>query len=281
MKHFICIIICTAFFFNKTVLAQQWEVGAHAGITGFMGDINPSNPLYFKSGTGGINTTYNLNPTWGFQLSYNYIHLHASDFDDKNAYRSARGQSFSNKVNEVSLRANFNFFRFIAGRELNRYTPYIFAGLAGITHNPYVKFKDGETIKLADLQLQENNNISKTALAIPFGIGFKYNIKGPWSLGAELGYRTAFNNDLDNISSNYPNKDQAEGVRGNLETNTPPNPPPGLTSQEWFAIAFPTGENPADYYGKPRGDGGKRDGYMTAGITLTFTFISPRCYWWN
>lgn len=276
MKHFIYIIICTAFFFNKTVLAQQWEVGAHAGITGFMGDINPSNPLYFKSGFGGINTTYNINSTWGFQLSYNYIHLHATDFDDKNSYRHARDQAFSNKVNEISLRANFNFFRFIAGRELNKYTPYIFAGLTGITHNPYVKLKEGGTIKLKDLELQENNNIRKTALTIPFGVGFKYNMKGPWSLGAEIGYRTSFNNDLDNVSNNYPNADQVNNIMENPNTT-----PGGLSPNSWLAIAFPTGKNPADYYGKPKGDGGTRDGYMTAGITLTFTFISPRCYWWN
>lgn len=270
-------IIGIAFFALKPAYAQQWEIGTHAGITGFMGDVNPSNPLYYESGTGGINATFNFNSTWGLQLSYNYVHLYASDFKDKDPYRHARGHSFSNKVNELSLRANFNFFRFIPGRELNRYTPYLFAGIAGITQNPYVRFTNGNTINLQDLELQKNNNISKTAIAIPFGVGFKYNIKGPWSIGAELGYRTAFNNDIDNISNNYPAsakdaEDAAERVHAKY---------PEIDPTWWNAIAFPANSNPADYYGKAKGDGGPRDGYMTAGVTLTFTFISKRCYWWK
>lgn len=258
--------------------AQQWEIGANAGATGFMGDINPTSPFYFQSAGGGLNVNYNLNSTWGFQLSYNFLHLHGSDYDDKDPYRLARGQMFSNKVNELSLRANFNFFKFIPGQELNRYTPYLFAGLGVMKHNPYVVLTGGDKVNLEDLKLQEHSDISKMALVIPFGAGFKYNIKGPWSIGAEIGYRTAFNDNIDNVSNSY-HRDvvtaDAAAVAAEAATG-------GLVGRPlWDNLAFPDGANPADYYGKQKGNGKTRDGYMTAGVTLTFTFISKDCYWWK
>lgn len=192
--------------------AQEWEIGANAAATGFMGDINTSNPFYFKSAGGGLNLTRNFNPTWGLQASYQFLHVRAFDSDSNDPYQRARGDGFENRINELSVRGNFNFFKFIAGRASNRYSPYLFAGFAAFIHRP------------------QQSGARAFALAIPFGAGFKYNIKGPWSIGTEAAYRTAFTDDIDSITD------------GNAKPN---------------------------------------DSYMTAGLTLTYTFISKRCYWWN
>lgn len=238
-----------------------------------MGDINPTNPFYFKSLGAGLSLVHNFNPTWGIQASYQYIHLNGSDLDSRDPYLNARGQLFSNNVNELSIRANFNFFKYIVGRQANRYTPYIFAGVAGIIHNPYVYSSNGTTHYLEDLHLQEDNEIRKFALAIPFGVGFKYNVKGPWSIGAELGYRTVFNDNIDNISNNYPIRSQYPSTYASQY--------PEMTVAWWEAVAYPNTGSPETYEGKARGNGRPNDGYVTAGITLTYSFISKKCYSWN
>lgn len=238
-----------------------------------MGDINPENPFYFKNAGGGMFVKRNLNSTWGVQLAYNFLQLHASDADDSDPYRKARGRMFTNNVHELALRGDFNFFRYIAGSHINRYTPYLFAGLAAIKHQPYVNFQNGGKYELAALKLQENNSLKKIAIALPIGAGFKYNIKGPWTIGAELGYRTVFSNDIDNISNNYP----IEYPNGDpIDKNSLIR----VEDISWSNLAFPNGDH-IQYMGKAIGNGRKRDGYMTAGLTLTFTFIDKGCYWWK
>lgn len=269
MKRFLYSILTLSTLCCGSATAQQWEIGVHAGATGFMGDINPENPLYIKSATGGLFVKRNLNSTWGVQLAYNLVQLHVNDADDSDPYRQSRGRMFTNNVHELALRADFNFFRYIAGSDINRYTPYLFAGMAAIKHKPYVTFQNGGKVSLEDLQLQAENKLKQIAVALPIGAGFKYNIKGPWTIGAEIGYRTVFSNDLDNISNNYPNTDQI-----NLEKSK------SIADIPWVNLAFPNGDYET-YAGKAIGNGRKRDGYMTAGLTLTFTFIDKGCYWWK
>lgn len=271
MKNVIYILLATVLQAVTPVRAQQWEIGAIANGTAFMGDINPSNPFYFQSLGAGLHVVRNFNATWGIQAGYQFVHLHGSDLASNDPYLHARGQLFSNNVHELSVRANFNFFKFVAGRALNRYTPYAFAGLAGIMHNPYVYSSNNTRHYLADLQLQEDNEIRKFALAIPFGVGFKYNIKGPWSVGAELGYRTVFNDNLDNIANNYPNRMQYPAAYAARY--------PEITREWWEAVAYPGTELAETYEGKARGNGRPNDGYLTAGVTVVFTFISKQCTW--
>ncbi|GHE23192.1 type IX secretion system protein PorG [Sphingobacterium griseoflavum] len=273
MKRITHILFVVAAHAWSPLFCQQWEIGGHIAATGFMGDINPSNPWYFKSGGAGLQLTYNINPTWGVQAGYQMLHLQASDRDSKDPYRYNRGQKFNNIVHEASLRANFNFFRFIAGRAVNRYTPYLFAGIGGLLHEPYLYSTNGTRHRMEDLQLQQYATIRKFALAAPFGLGMKYNLKGPWSLGAELAYRVVFNDDLDNISNNYPTPGQYPAAYASSF--------PEMDRIWWESVAYPDPSNIAAYQGKAKGNNRSTDGYMTAGFTVTYTLISKRCYWWN
>lgn len=285
MKRLSYLIFGISMMLSSVAKGQQWEVGINGGATGFMGDVNPDNPFYLKNASGGFFLKRNFNSTWGVQLAYNYVQLYGNDKDDKDPYRNARGHLFYNKVHELALRGDFNFFRYIPDKEFNRYTPYLFAGLGAIKHNPYVNIKDGGKHNLADLQLQENNSIKKIAPFVVVGTGFKYNIKGPWTIGAEVGYRTVFNNDIDNISNKYPQYSAVDAVRLPEEFRTviasgdPTIPSEYEPNALWLNLAYPNGDY-STYQGKAKGHGRKRDGYMTVGFTLSFTFLDKRCYWW-
>ncbi|MGJ1367792.1 DUF6089 family protein [Sphingobacterium spiritivorum] len=270
-RLFYSLLVLICFFPICNLSAQQWELGANLGTTGYMGDINPNNPLYFKSLGGGLTGKYNFNPTWGVKGGINYLHLFGSDANSSNERQIQRNLAFQNKVVEISAIGEFNFFRFVPGKNKLAYTPYIFAGVAAIYHNPYVKFSTGEKYDLRDLQLEYDaaNNpgkYSKFALAIPFGAGFKYNIKGPWTVGAELNYRVVLSDNIDNVNRNYATS-MKEGIEQQIDPLV------------WESLADRSGNWEANK-GKLRGDGRPHDAYMTFGLTVTYTFISQKCYWW-
>ncbi|MDR2283783.1 MAG: hypothetical protein LBE37_11265, partial [Sphingobacterium sp.] len=154
--------------------------------------------------------------------------------------------------------------------------PYIVAGIAGIIHDPYVNYST-KKLRLRELELEadENGNaitFSKFALSVPIGAGFKYNIKGPWSIGAEVIYRTVLSDNIDAVSQYYLSPD-------NILART--SIPYDLNRDDLTFLADPSGGKLVTNGGRARGDGKKFDGYMTAGITLTYTIISKKCYWWQ
>lgn len=246
-------------------VAQQYELGIAGGGTGYMGDINNSNPLYYKSIGAGLFMKYNLSSTWGFRAAFNYLPIYGNDLDFSEPHHQSRRLQFSNNIKELSVTAEFNFFNFIPGRQANRYTPYLLAGLAAIGHRPYVRY-NGEKIDLTHPHLEVDENgqavkFSKWALSIPIGAGFKYNIRGPWSIGAEINYRTVLSDHIDAVSQYY--RLNSEGLS------------PGHA-----IMADPSGRL-SERAGTLRGDGKRLDGYMTAGFTLTYTLLSKKCDWWQ
>src|SRR5690606_2987961 len=123
--------------------------------------------------------------------------------------RRERNLSFFGDIKELSLVVDFNFFKWLPQRGRIVYTPYIFAGVAGMAFEPknYLP-SSGEKVNLRELQTEYNPTTNSApyraqALAMPFGAGFKYNLRGPWSIGVEVGYRLALTDYLDDVSGNY------------------------------------------------------------------------------
>ncbi|NGF57453.1 porin family protein [Parapedobacter sp. SGR-10] len=265
IKSLFSIVSLTFFLLLGNVSAQQYEFGVSGVATGYMGDLNPVNPLYYKNMGGGLFVKYNLNPTWGIRASLNYLPLYANDADFSAQHQKERKLLFNNDLKELSVTADFNFFKFIAGRATNRNTPYLMAGLALIHHSPYV-YSNDQKIHLNNHPLEIDDkdayvSYSKWALSIPVGVGFKHNISGPWTIGAEVNYRTVLSDHIDNVSQYY-----------RYETSRLPD--------AWAYMADPNGQLDMKG-GTSRGNGKNMDGYMTAGITLTYTIISKKCYWWK
>jgi hypothetical protein len=101
------------------------------------------------------------------------------------------------------------------------------------------------------------------AIAVPYGVGFKYNYSGRWSFIADIGYRNPYTDYLDDVSGNYPNKNK-------------------LSSPLAQALSDRSGENTGVYVGSPgtqRGDGRPRDTYMFINIGISLTIISSKCYY--
>lgn len=270
-RGIIMLIIASGLLVAKTH-AQQWEIGIQGGASGYMGDLNPENPLAYNDWTAGLLVKYNFNHTWGLRANFAYANIWAADHKSNVEQRRERNLSFFGDIKELSLVADFNFFKWLPQRGRIVYTPYIFAGIAGMAFEPknYLP-SSGEKVNLRELQTEYNPTTNSApyraqALAIPFGAGFKYNLRGPWSIGVEVGYRLALTDYLDDVSGNY-----ASG------------PPPGLPQEidlnDWYYLTYRN--TPAATPGSQRGDGRPYDSYMTAGVTLSFTIFKGGCPEWQ
>ncbi|HEY0771620.1 MAG TPA: DUF6089 family protein [Sphingobacteriaceae bacterium] len=248
--------------FVADLSAQSWEIGGFAGSSGYMGDINPSDPTKFTDLAFGAQVKRNIDPYWSFKFSAMHGKIQANDAKSANDYQRQRNLSFYSDITEAGVQTEFNFFNYIPGVSKKKFTPYLFAGIAGVLFNPKTTY-NGREYQLADYDT-EGVDYKTYAIAVPYGTGIKYNITRNWNLIGEIGYRTAFTDYLDDISMIYPDKNN-------------------LINNDARALSDRSGENSGVYYGAAgtqRGDFRKRDTYMFAGISLTYTFVSQKCYTW-
>lgn len=220
-------LLSSSLICKKELKAQYLDIGATMGGTYYLGDINPN--LHFvgtQFAYGGF-IRINYRQRWGFRLGFNTGKLSADDKDflQVNAIQASlgddfdindpnliyyskvnRGLNFETNITEVNFITELNFFPFFVGSKKNKWTPYIFAGLALALYNPK---PIGEDTYLRDLGtegqgLPDRNQIyGNSTFAFPFGIGIKFSIAQKLGLGFEWGMRKLYSDYLDDISSTY------------------------------------------------------------------------------
>lgn len=150
--------------------AQKWEYNIAVGTSGYMGEYNQDNIFEFNSLAGSVGAKYNFNSTWGVRGNLSAIGIEWYDIEERNK-----------TLGEFSVLSEFNFFKFEPNKKKAAYTPYVFAGIGTVFFN---KFKDIKPV-------------------IPFGAGFKYNLKGNFTIDSHLSYRLAGTDMLDDKGSGW------------------------------------------------------------------------------
>lgn len=260
MQKFILYII--ALFAFNSATAQTWEVGAFAGSSGYMGDINPIRPQKFTDFAYGAQFKRNFDGYWSAKLAFMNGKIQGNDANSTNPAQRDRNLSFYSKVSEISMQVEFNFFKYLPGDmysfENKRFSPYLFTGIASLKFDPMTMF-NGEEVLLRPAET-ENFTYKNRAISVPYGLGVKYNISGNFNIIGEIGYRTAFTDYLDDISGSYPDFSV-------VPIKTPISQ--ALSDRSFFPkVGIP---------GTQRGDFRPKDTYMFAGITLSFTFVPIQC----
>ena len=208
--------MCIAFY-SLTVWAQKSEIGGFFGSAFYIGDINPTSLFSSLKPSGGIIYRYNFNARWAFKANIIFANVEASDAKDNNGYE--RNLSFKSPITEIGAMAELNFFNLYNSARTNRFTPYIFAGIAFFSFNPQTEL-DGKIYFLQHLGTEgqgldgEKDFYSLTNFSIPFGIGFKVNIGKYVSVGLEWGMRYTFTDYLDDVSGNYYDNGKLRELRG-------------------------------------------------------------------
>ena len=171
------------------MFGQEYEIGVSLGGTNYVGDIGSTSYINPNKLAGTVFFKYNYNPRVALKATYSYLPIAGDDAKAGSDFRNNRALGFSNTINEVALGLEFNFYEFDISSEDKSWTPYILLELAAFNYGIIV----GESTTA---------NKSKTALALPIGIGFKSKLIGNLAFSLETKFRYTFEDDLDFVSEN-------------------------------------------------------------------------------
>lgn len=185
MKKFVLFIAIT--FITMTSKAQINEVGLFVGGSNYIGDIGPEYYINPNNLMGGVIYKWNLNPRIAFRGTFTLTNLSSDDANATNKARNERGIRFTNSIKEIAVGLEFNYFEYNLDDYRKTRTPYILVELAAFNYNV-------ATNETAPQQYEYN---SKTAYAIPFGIGYKTKLVNDFAIALELRARYTFVDDID------------------------------------------------------------------------------------
>ena len=194
------LIVVGLFISIGSTQAQKMEVGAGLGGMLYKGDVSPSlNPRFYRPAA---NVFFRYNATRSFSMRAGFAigGLKGEDRVSKDPFQQARDYSFRTRLNEVTVDFQYNFMNYKPQPKALNWTPYLFGGV-GICN-----FK--------------NNVIrARGMVSFPLGIGVKYEIKRPWSVGVEFGTRFTRNDYLDGLGEQTFGTTTAKVGQGNPALN--------------------------------------------------------------
>jgi len=148
---------------------------------------------------------WNKSSRYSWRASFIVSDITGEDADADISSRRQRDFQFRNTIRELSVGLEFNFLEFDLHDFGRPITPYIYGGVSYFNFND-VFFDNGIAI----------SNGNRNTFAIPMTLGVKGKIWERFVLGAEVGVRYTF---TDNLDGSNPNTDQAVFRFGNLNSD--------------------------------------------------------------
>lgn len=196
-----CSISVGSVFFATISAAQNTsELGVGVGGAVYRGEIAPS--YQFRNNRPAITAFYRKDITAPVTLrgGLTYGMLRADDANQQRenntlplpTYRQA---SLKGGLLEASAVVEYNFFDYHDRKDKVHFTPYVFVGIAGFYADTRVSTTNAALTGVID------ERGSMLGFAIPAGVGIKYALSPRWNLGAEVGARKAFTDNLDHLST--------------------------------------------------------------------------------
>jgi hypothetical protein len=267
MRSFLTVLLLA--FGTLNTSAQDWEGGLFLGASNYRGDMAP----YMVPGEThpaiGVFVKRNLSEFFSFNVSAKQGKISGDDANYD--HLESRGLSFESNITEVSAVVEFNFFPFLKGLEPDQFTPYVYSGLAMFRFEPRTSL-NGQTYDLKKFRTEGQGvtddapgQYSNYQPSIPIGGGFKLQLNRRLNLTFKLGYRATFTDFLDDVSTNYPAKDQLAESAGQTAV--------ALSDRS-------TGEQFTGK-GKQRGNPQNNDWYIFSGFTISYNIENPECFEFN
>ncbi len=265
--------------------AQRHELGVLVGVPNLIADIGKTNyiqpiPINKESDisyAAAFIYRFNFNPRMGLRLNIGLNHVEFRDKLAREDYRIIRDRFGDNDIYEGSVLFEYAFFD-INDEQQFAHSPYIFAGFGAFMFKDrnykFVHYlnedANGNPIPPSN-QYDFNTDVYydeelKSALTIPFGIGYKMKFSYNWILGAEVGVRFTTEDRLDHSVSSPEN---FKGTEIRAESSILLNAPYSeevLSRESRFKSSTITGNLTST------------DWYVVSALTLTYTFGRPPCY---
>lgn len=158
----------------------KFDIGAGAGMSGYLGDANESNMYKHPGFTGNLSFRYLANSRFAIRglLSASTLSGNTADWD--NVLPDGQQYSFSSWVYDLQARAEFNFFAFGIGetyKRLRRWTPYLTLGIG--------------------CALSSSGGSTAAAFSLPMGAGIKFKVTRRFNLALEFAMTKVFGDHVD------------------------------------------------------------------------------------
>jgi hypothetical protein len=181
-------------------------LGVFIGGVNYIGDVGPTKYIAPNESAFGILYKWNRSPRHSYRFSYTQGNLNSKDIDSDVPSRNLRGVSFENSVKEFSAGLEFNFLEFDLHDSDPKITPYIYSGISYFIYDEI--FIIDQTSRI---------DYQSSSASIPMVIGVKGRFLKKIIIGAEVGVRYTF---TDNLDGSNPKNDNFETLRfGNLNSN--------------------------------------------------------------
>lgn len=256
------------------IICMLWPAGLFAqnrlhltlfgGFSNYQGDLQLRTLTFDQSnGAFGVGLKYDLTSHVSVRGGYNYGRLRGDDKSNKPSLQ-VRNLSFETKIHELNLLGEYNFFDL----NENRFSPYVFGGIALFRFNPYAYDSLRSKIFLQPLSTEgqglaaypERQPYKLTQFAVPFGAGIKLRITKNTVLGYEFGFRKTFFDYLDDVSATYVDPTVLAAERG-----------PKAVEMSYRGGELKNGDPQYPSDGSARGGFKNQDWYYFTGITLALT----------
>jgi hypothetical protein len=247
------LLLCT--LLTATCLqAQYFEAGAYTGGANYMGDLSGQkvllqglHPVF------GVFGRYNASKYISMKASLNRGMISGSDEFSRSAKIRERNLSFRSNLLELAFTGEINLSAYNI-RDMKTGVPYLFGGVAVTHFRPEAQMR-GSWYDLQPLRT-EGKAYSRYTVAVPFGLGLKFNLSYKLNFGLEVGARKIFTDYLDDVSSTYPDVIK-------LRRTDP------MTAALTYRSPEITGEFGQNPVGLERGDASNDDWYFFGGLTVS------------
>lgn len=249
---------------SKFVPAQEldrsFSLSLFTGAINYQGDLQPGSFTFSHSNLAlGLSIRKPLNRWITVRAGINYGTITASDSWNRD-YLKPRNLSFTTTIKEAYAGLELT----VLDLSVNKFTPYIYGGIAVFHFNPWTRDNAGVKTYLQPLstegqglsQYPEQKTYQLTQLSIPFGGGVKYALSDAFSIGIEFSQRKSFTDYIDDVSTHYVDKDVLLAAKG-----------PKAVELAYRGGLSPAGSPLYPAHGEQRGTPSEMDWYYFFGLT--------------
>jgi len=188
----------------STLSAQTYEVGLFAGGANTIGDVGRTNYILPSKGAFGALFKWNKSKRYAWRASVIRGSFTADDTKSNLTSRRQRAFVVDNSVTEFSVGLEFNFVEYNLHKLGPAFTPYLYTGFTYFRYD----FNYIDALQVQDLNQKDGS------YAIPMTVGAKLRLSQFFILGAEIGARYTF---TDNLDASNPENSNFEDFRfGNI-----------------------------------------------------------------
>jgi hypothetical protein len=204
---------------SSFISAQRLHIGVFGGLAAYNGDLTDKIfPKKVTNGAIGLTVNYELKDQIMLRGGFTYAVVGGADRYGDDPVLVARNLSFETSIKEFSLLGEY-YFNNLYGQ---RYSPYLFGGLAVYHFDPYAYDANNTRVYLKPLSTEgqglagypDRKPYSLTQFAIPFGAGIKFAVNDNIRIGLEAGIRKLFTDYLDDVSSRYADPNDLLAAKG-------------------------------------------------------------------